>query len=176
MNKSKEKSKIYWNNENGNTTYQSLQNSTKAFPREKVIARNTYEKRKIINIQINHLTLHLKELETEQPMGFPDSSIGKESTCNAGDPGFIHGSGRSTGEGIAYPLQYSWATLVAQLVKNPPAMQETWVRSLGWKDPLEKGKATHSNILAWTIPWTAVHGVAKSQTHLSNFHLQAQSW
>ena len=81
-------------------------------------------------------------------MGFPDSSIGKESTCNAGDPGFIHGSGRSTGEGIAYPLQYSWATLVAQLVKNPPAMQETWVRSLGWKDPLEKGKATHSNILA----------------------------
>ena len=81
-------------------------------------------------------------------MGFPDSSIGKESTCNAGDPGFIHGSGRSTGEGIAYPLQYSWATLVAQLVKNPPAMQEIWVRSLGWKDPLEKGKATHSNILA----------------------------
>ena len=154
MNKSKEKSKIYWNNENGNTTYQSLQNSTKAFPREKVIARNTYEKRKIINIQINHLTLHLKELETEQPMGFPDSSIGKESTCNAGDPGFIHGSGRSTGEGIAYPLQYSWATLVAQLVKNPPAMQETWVRSLGWKDPLKKGKATHSSILAWRIPWT----------------------
>ena len=131
MNKSKEKSKIYWNNENGNTTYQSLQNSTKAFPREKVIARNTYEKRKIINIQINHLTLHLKELETEQPMGFPDSSIGKESTCNAGDPGSILGSRRDTGEVIGYPFQYSWTSLLVQLVKNPPAIQETWVWPLG---------------------------------------------
>ena len=54
----------------------------------------------------------------------------------------IPGLGRFTGEGIGYPLQYSWASLVAQLVKNPPAMQETWVRSLGWEDPLEKGKAT----------------------------------
>ena len=53
-----------------------------------------------------------------------------------------------------YPLQYSWASLVAQLVKNLPAMQETWVQSLGWKDPLEKGKATHSSILAWRTPWT----------------------
>ena len=52
--------------------------------------------------------------------------------------------GRSTGEGLGYPLRYSWASLVAQLVKNPPAMWETWVRSLGWEDPLEKGKATHS--------------------------------
>ena len=52
------------------------------------------------------------------------------------------------------PLQYSWAALVAQLVKNPPAMRETWVQSLGWEDPLEKGKATHSSILAWRIPWT----------------------
>ena len=66
----------------------------------------------------------------------------------------IPGSERSTGEGIGYPLQYSWASLVTQLVKNLPAMQETWVRSLGWKDPLEKGKATHSSILAWRIPWT----------------------
>ena len=65
-----------------------------------------------------------------------------------------HFPGRFTGEGIDYSLQYSWASLVAQLVKNPPAMQETWVRSLGWKDPLEKGKATHSSILAWRIPWT----------------------
>ena len=55
--------------------------------------------------------------------------------------------------GIGYPVQYSWASLVAQLVKNPPAMRETWVRSLGWEDPLEKGTATHSNILAWRIPW-----------------------
>ena len=87
-------------------------------------------------------------------MGFPGSSAGKESACNAGDPGSIPGLGRSTGEGIGYPLQYSWASLVAQLSKNPPAMLETWVRSLGWEDPLEKGKATYSSILAWRIPWT----------------------
>ena len=66
----------------------------------------------------------------------------------------IPGSGRSVGEGIGYPLQYSWASLVAQLVKNLPAMQRTWVRSLGWEDPLEKGKAVHSSILAWSVPWT----------------------
>ena len=87
-------------------------------------------------------------------MGFPHISVGKESACNAGDPGSILGSGRSTGEGIGYPLQCSWASLVAQLLKNTPAMQETWVRSLGWEDPLEKGKFTHSSILAWRIPWT----------------------
>ena len=81
-------------------------------------------------------------------MGFPDSSVGKESTCNAGDPGSIPGLGRSVGEGIGYPVQYSWASLVAQLVKDPPAMMETWVRFLGWEDPLEKGKATHSSVLA----------------------------
>ena len=57
--------------------------------------------------------------------GFPDSSVGEESTCSAGDPGLIPGFGRSAGERIGYPLQYSWASLVAQLVKNPPAMQET---------------------------------------------------
>ena len=85
-------------------------------------------------------------------MGFPDSSVGKESTCNAGDPGLIPGLRRSAGESIGYPLQYSWASLVAQVVKNLPAMWETWVQSLGWKDPLEKGKATHSSVLAWRIP------------------------
>ena len=79
--------------------------------------------------------------------GFPDSSVGKESTCNTGEPGLIPGLGRSAGEAIGYPLQYSWASLVAQLVKNLPAMQ-----SLGWEDLLEKGKATHSSILAWRIP------------------------
>ena len=87
-------------------------------------------------------------------MGFPDSSVGKESTYNEGDSDSIPALGRSAGEGIGYPLQYSWASLVAQLVKNLPAMWETWVRSLGWKDPLEKGKATLSSILAWRIPWT----------------------
>ena len=61
---------------------------------------------------------------------------------------------RSAGEGIGYPLQYSRASLVAQLVKNPSAMWETWVRSLGWEDPVEKGTAIHSSILAWRIPWT----------------------
>ena len=87
--------------------------------------------------------------------GFPDNSVGKEPTCNAGDPGLISRSGRSTAEEIGYPLQYSWASLVAQLVKHPPAVLETWVRSLGWDDPLEKGKATQSRILAWRIPWTS---------------------
>ena len=87
-------------------------------------------------------------LDTLTTLGFPDSSVGKESTCNAGDPGLIPGSGRSSGEEIGYPLQYSWASLVAQLVKNLPAMQETWIQSLGWEDPLEKRKATHSSILA----------------------------
>ena len=86
--------------------------------------------------------------------GFADSSVGIESTWNAGDPGSIPGSGRSAGEVIGYPLQYCWASLVAQLVKNLPAMWEAWVRSLGWEDPLEKGMATHSSSLAWRIPWT----------------------
>ena len=83
--------------------------------------------------------------------GLPDSSVGKESACNARDPSSIPGLVRSSGEGIGYPLQYSWASLVAQLVKNPPAMWETWVQSLGWEDPLEKGKATYSSMLAWRI-------------------------
>ena len=60
-------------------------------------------------------------------MGFPVSAAGKESACSARDPGSIPGLGRSSGEGIGYPLQYSWASLVAQLIKKPPAMQETWV-------------------------------------------------
>ena len=71
---------------------------------------------------------------------FPDSSVGKEPTCNTGDPGSIPVLERSAGEGIGYPLQYSWASLVAQLVKSPPAMQKTWIWPLGCKDHLEKGK------------------------------------
>ena len=102
--------------------------------------------------------------------GFPHSSVGKESACNAGDPGSSPGSGRSPGEGIGYLLQYSWASLVAQLIKNLPATQKTWVRSLGWEDSLEKGKATHSNILAWRIPWTLQSMGSQSWTQLSNFH------
>ena len=77
-----------------------------------------------------------------------------KSTWDVGDPGLIPQLGRSPGEGISYPLQYSWTSLVAQLAKNLPAMQETWVRSLVWEDPLEEGMATHSTILPWRIPWT----------------------
>ena len=80
--------------------------------------------------------------------GFHGSSAGKESACSSGDPGLIPGLGRSTGEGIGYPLQYSWASLVAQLAKNPSTMRETLVQSLGWEDPLEEEKATYSSILA----------------------------
>ena len=71
------------------------------------------------------------------------------------------------------PLQYSWASSTAQLVKNLPAIRETWVRSLGWEGPLEKGKVTYSSILAWRISWT-VHGVTKSQTLLSDFHFHTK--
>ena len=78
------------------------------------------------------------DLKQNASLGFPDSSVGKESACNAGDPSSIPGSGISPGEGIGYPLQYFGASLVAQMVKNLPAMQETWVRSLAWEDPLEE--------------------------------------
>ena len=63
----------------------------------------------------------------------------------------IPGLGRSPGEGISYPLLYSWASLVAQMIKKPPAVHETWVQSLDWEDPLEEGMATHSSILVWRI-------------------------
>ena len=101
--------------------------------------------------------MHAKSL-----WGFPDSSVDKGSACNAGDPSSIPGLGTSAGEGIGYPLQYSWASLVAQPVKNLPAILETWVQSLGWEDSLEKGKATHSSILAWRIPWTEEPGRLQS--------------
>ena len=107
-----------------------------------------------------------------------DGSAAKESACNAGDPGSIPGVRRFPGQGIGYPFQYSWASLVAQTVKNPPAMWETWVQSLGWEDPLEESMATHSSILDWRISmdrgtwWTAVRGVTKSRTRLSD---QAQT-
>ena len=111
------------------------------------------------------------EYESRVQRGSLSSSPGKESTLTREtNPGSIPGSGRSPGEGIGYSLQYSWASLVTQTVKNPPAMRETWVQSLGWKDPLEEGMESHSSILAWRIPmdrgaWCAtVHGVTKSQT------------
>ena len=96
-----------------------------------------------ISLSLNSV-IHLK--------GFPGSSASKESVYNAGDPGSIPGSGSSPGEGIGYPLQESWAFLVAPIVKNSPAMWETRVQSLGWEDPLEEGMTTHSSILARRIP------------------------
>ena len=133
---------------------------------------------------LNRMTLRLP---IRSP-GFPCSSAGKESACNAGDPGLIPGSGKIPWRKnrlsipvflLRNPMDRgtwggSWASLVAQTVKNPPVMQETWVQSLGWEDPLEEGIATHSSILAWRISmgrgaWQPiVHGVAKSWTQLSN--------
>ena len=112
--------------------------------------------------------------QIEGSLGFPGRSAGKESACNARDSGLIAGSGSSLGEGIDYPLQYSWTSLVAQMVQNLPAIQKTWVLSLSWEDPLEEGMATHSSIFAWRIPvdWSppgsSVRGVSKSWTQLSD--------
>ena len=95
-------------------------------------------------------------------MGFPGGSDGKESACKAGDLDSIPGLGRSSGGGRGNPLQYSWASLVAQMVKNLSAMRETWIRSLGWEDPLEKEMTMHSSILAWAIPRTEEPGRTQS--------------
>ena len=100
-------------------------------------------------------------------MGFPDSSVGKESTCNARDPGSIPGSGRSAGEGIGYPLQYSWASLVAQLVKSefdPLVMKIPWRRERPLTPVFWPGEFHGQRSLA------TVHGVTKSRTQLSDFH------
>ena len=102
--------------------------------------------------------------------GFPDSSVGKQSACNTEDPSSIPGSGRSAGERIGYPLQYSWASLVAQLVKNLPAMWETWVRSLGWQDSPGEGKGYPLQYSGLENPMDCIiHGFAKSRMQLSDF-------
>ena len=92
-----------------------------------------------------------------------------------GDLGSIPGLGRSPGEGIGYPFQYSGASLVAQLIKSPPAIRETWVQSLGWEDTLEKGKATHSSILAWNADefskFAGTLSAALTQHHLVGFEI-----
>ena len=103
----------------------------------------------------------MKHLEGN--LGFPGSSAGKEFTCNAGDPGLIPGLGRPPGRRIDYPFQYCWASLVAQVVKNLPAVWETWVQSLGWEDPVEKcmqpppvflpGESHGQKRLAGYSPW-----------------------
>ena len=116
------------------------------------------------------------------PKGFSGSSVSKESTCNTGDPSLIPGSEISPGEGTGYPLQYSWASLMAQLVKNPPTMWETWVQSVGWEDPLpkrrerererEKGEGRRERVRQYSGLESSmdciVHGVTKSQTQLSD--------
>ena len=104
-------------------------------------------------------------------MASPGSTTGKESTCNAGAPSSIPRLGRFPGEGIGYLLQELWAFLVAQMVRNPPAMWETWIQSLGWENPLQEDMASHFSILAWRIPmdrgaWWAT--VTKIQTKLSD--------
>ena len=105
---------------------------------------------------------------------FPDSSVGKESACNAGDPGLIPGLGRSAGERIAYPFQYPWASLVAQLVKNPPAMQCNAgdlgsIPGLGRCPGEGKGYPLQYSGLESSMD-CKVHGVAKSRTRQSDFH------
>ena len=95
-------------------------------------------------------------------LALPDSSVGKGSTCSAGDPGSIPGSGRSAGGGIGYPLKYSWASLVAQLVKNLPAMWETWVRSLGWKIPWRRERLPTPGCWPGEFHGLIVHRVTKS--------------
>ena len=104
------------------------------------------------------------------------SSADKESACNARDPGSIPRSGRSPGKETSYPLQYSWVSLVAQLVKNPPTMWETWIQSLGWEDFLEKGTATHSSILAWRTSWTVYTFFTTKIMHIGSDFLSLSSF
>ena len=105
--------------------------------------------------------------------GFPDNSAGKESTHNAGDPSQIPGLGRSPGEGIGYPFQYALASVMAQLVKSLPAMQETWVRTLGGTIPWKRERLLIPVFcLENSMDYTG-HGVTKSQTRLSDFHSHA---
>ena len=108
----------------------------------------------------------------------PDSSVGKESACNAGDPGLIPGSGRSAAEGIGCPLQYSWASLVAQLGKESACNAgDLGLIPWNWKDPLEKGKATHFSILAWRIPWTVQSkGLQRFGHDWATFTFTTNSW
>ena len=124
-------------------------------------------------------------------MGFPDISIDKESACNAGDPVWIPGSGRSTGEGMGYPFQYSWASLVAQLVKNLPAMHETqfdpWVGKISWrrkwnplqysclKTPMDRG-ACQATVKAHVLCCSHILQPLKVFQSLSHARLFATSW
>ena len=106
-------------------------------------------------------------------MGFRGGSAGKESACSAGDPDSSTGLGRSSGERKGYPLQYSWASVVAQMVKNPPAMRETWVPSLGLADPLGEGRegtGAPLQYFAWRTPWMEEPGGLQSKGSLRVRH------
>ena len=133
------------------------------------------------NIVWVKLTSYMLLGSTRLTVGLPCSSDGKESTCNARDPGSIPGSGRSSGEGIDYPLQYSWASLVAQLVKNPTAMWETWVEKIPWKRawqliPVflpgespwteEPGKLQSLGLQRVRHDWETKHSTAQAHSHI----------
>ena len=112
-----------------------------------------------------HTIILLTMIAHSWAIGVPDSSVGKESGCNAGNPDSIPGSGRFTGEGVGYPFQCSWTSLVMVIKEKKKIhlpMQETRVWSLGWEDPLEKEMASHSSVLAWEIPWTEESGGLQS--------------
>ena len=102
-------------------------------------------------------------------MGFPHSSDGNESACSAGDPGMIPGSGRSPGEGIGYPLQFSWASLVAQRIKNLPSMWETWVCSLGSEDSPEERNG-------YPLQYSCLENSMDRGAWQATFHGVAESW
>ena len=134
---------------------------------------NSWGKKTLFNKWCNNWLCIWASLVAQLVKNPPAKKKKKEPACN-GDSGVIPGSGRSPGEGVGYPLQYSWVSLMAQMEKNLPAMQETWVQSLGWEDPPEEGVATHSSILAWRSPmdrgawWATAHGVTKSWTWLND--------
>ena len=105
----------------------------------------------------------------------PTCSAGKESVCNAEDPSLIPGSGRFAGEGIRYPVQYSWASLMVQLINNLSAMWDTWVWSLSWEDPLEKRMDSPFQYSGLENSMDCIiHGVTKSWTQPNNFHFHFQ--
>ena len=127
----------------------------------------------------SHPVFHAVLLGPSQFWGFPDGSVGKESTCKAGDPGSVPGSGRSTGERIGYPFQYSWSSLVAQMVKNLPTIPETWVRSMHWEDPWRRERLP--NPVFWPAefhglysPWGRSFG--PDWAIFASLHLASSRW
>ena len=152
--------------------------NTRRAPKESMEASNTFSHilpYPSLSYPLKLQSFIISQYSSKQLSKYHGSSASKESICNSGDPGSISGLGRFPGEGIGYPLWYSWASAqMAQMVKNPHATYETWVQSLSLEDPLEEGVATHFSLLAWRIPMDSGaqqppgHGIAKSQTRLSD--------